>query len=288
MARINGLIDKLARKEIAFGTWVQSGDFAAARAAGDSSADFAFVDMEHTGFHFPDLGHTLQWMVSRRTAAQRPAPATPIVRTPPNASERNQWMTKQTLDYGAMGILLPQVMNADDVAAAVEAARYPLGPDGTGPQGVRGSLPFQAMRYWGMTSVPDYYEKADLWPLNEHGELLLLLLVENVAAWENIEELVAVPGVGGVVWGAGDGAVSMGIRTFDITDPRLTPYRRKVIAACKAAGVAVGTPAAGVAVGSPAPDIYEAIDEGFDFIGLGSWDPDLAAKARDYAASKAK
>lgn len=286
MARINGLIDKLTRNEVAFGAWVQCGDFAAAREAGDSSADFVFVDMEHAGFHFPDLGQTLQWLVSRRTAHVTPAPASPIVRTPPNARERNQWITKQTLDYGAMGILLPQVADPDDVAFAVNAARYPQGPDGPGPQGSRGSLPMNAMRYWGMTNVPEFYRRADLWPLDHDGELLLMLLVESVAAWENIEELVKVPGVGAVVWGPGDGAVTMGIHTFDITDPRLTPYRRKVIDACKAAGVAVGTPAAGVAVGSPAPDIFEAIDEGFDFIGLGTWDEDLAAKARDYASQK--
>jgi 4-hydroxy-2-oxoheptanedioate aldolase len=136
----------------------------------------------------------------------------------------------------------------------------------------------QAMRYWGINSIPEYIEAADLWPLNPDGELLLMLLVEDSYAWDHIEELVAVPGVGAVLWGPGDGSLTLGLHTFDMNDPALAPYRQKVVGACKAAGVAVGHPLA--------VDPYGTIDEGFDFFAIPDWDAAEVAKIRAYAESK--
>lgn len=273
--RVNGLIATLERGDVAFGAWLQNGDYAAAQRAGDSSADFVFVDMEHTGFGFAELGHTLQWLVSRRTAAQHPAPASPIVRTPVTADDRAAWVHKQTLDYGAMGLLLAQASRPDDVREVVQSMRYPQPAEG-GSVGRRGALPGTAMRYLGIHSPEEYFARADLWPLHPQGELMLVLLVESVEAWQNIDELVAVPGVGAVLWGPGDGLVSLGIRSFDVTDRALDPYRAAVVASCKAAGVPVGNPAA--------TDLHRAIDEGFDFLSTPRWDENRIADARAYAS----
>ncbi|MGP3534157.1 HpcH/HpaI aldolase family protein [Microbacterium sp. RD1] len=275
--RLNGLIATLERGDVAFGAWLQNGDFAAAQGAGDSSADFVFVDMEHTGFGFAELGHSLQWLLSRRTASRRPAPASPIVRTPVTADDRAPWVHKQTLDYGAMGLLLAQASRPDDVREVVQSMRYPR-PGDDGPTGRRGALPGTAMRYLGIDSPEEYFARADLWPLSPRGELMLVLLVESVQAWENIDELVAVPGVGAVLWGPGDGLVSLGIHTFDVADPVLDPYRAAVVASCKAAGVPVGNPAA--------TDLHRAIDEGFDFISTPDWDEPTIAAARAYARAR--
>ncbi len=277
MPRRNRLIHRLLKREFALGSWAAVGDYPTIRAAGDSSADFVLLDFEHLGFSFPDLGQSLQWLLSRRTAGQLPVPATPMVRIPSNASERNQWMVKQTLDYGAFGIVLPQVVRPDDVAAAVEAMRYPQGPTGSGPEGQRGAMPAQAMRYWGVTSIPEYFDVADLHPLRASGETLLMIIVEHVEAWERIEELVRVPGVGAVLWGPGDGSVSLGIHSMDANDPALAPYRAKVIAACKDAGVPVGHGGIG--------DFRSVIDEGFDFGCLGIWSEHVAQDVRDYAGA---
>lgn len=275
--RVNGLIATLERGEIAFGAWLQNGDYSAAQRAGDSSADFVVVDMEHTGFGFTEFGHTLQWLLSRRTSHLRPAPASPIVRTPVTADDRGAWVHKHALDYGAMGLLLAQASRPEDVREVVQSMRYPR-PLHDGPVGRRGALPGTAMRYLGIASPEEYFVRADLWPLNPHGELMLVLLVESVQAWQNIDELVAVPGVGAVLWGPGDGLVSLGVHTFDVSDPVLDPYRAAVVASCKAAGVPVGNPAAA--------DLHRAIDEGFDFISTPSWDEALIAEARAYATAR--
>lgn len=275
--RVNGLIAALEKGDVAFGAWLQNGDYSAAQRAGDSSADFVIVDMEHTGFGFTELGHTMQWLLSRRTSHRRPAPASPIVRTPVTADDRAAWVHKQTLDYGAMGLLLAQASRPDDVREVVQSMRYPQASD-NGPVGRRGALPGTAMRYLGIDSHEEYFARADLWPLNPHGELMLVLLVESVDAWQNIDELVAVPGVGAVLWGPGDGLVSLGIHTFDVADPVLDPYRAAVVASCKAAGIPVGNPAA--------TDLQRAIDEGFDFISTPDWNETRIAEARTYARAR--
>ncbi len=277
---MNGIIERLRRGELALGAWVEVGDYRGAREAGDSSADFAILDMEHVGFSFPDLGQTLQWMLSRRNAGSVPAAASPIVRIPPNGAEPNQWMVKQSLDYGAFGILHPQVTTAQQAATIAAAMRYPGSTGHPGLEGVRGTLPMTAMRYWGIPDYRHYFDRADLWPLRPDGDLLLGVLVESVAAWQNIDEIVAAPGLGAVFWGPGDGSMSLGLRDFDIADERLAPYRAKVIAACKAAGVAVGTPGA--------IDPFAAVDEGFDFLVLTKWDEDLARQLREYSLSRAQ
>jgi 4-hydroxy-2-oxoheptanedioate aldolase len=48
-----------------------------------------------------------------------------MVRIPPNARERNQWVIKQALDTGVYGLVLPHLNTVEDAQAAVAAARYP-------------------------------------------------------------------------------------------------------------------------------------------------------------------
>ncbi len=273
---LNGLAAALHHRSFAVGSWVQVGDFEQARRVGDSTADFTIVDMEHVGFSFPDLELTLQWLLSRRTAATRPMIATPIVRLPATGAEFSSWMAKQALDHGAYGLLIPQVTAPEQLSAAAAAMRYPAAAGRPPNGGTRGALPPRAMRYWGINDIEEYFARADLWPSAPQGELTLIALLESVTAWESIDEIVRVDGLTAVLWGPGDGSLSLGIRDFNIDHPRLQPHRAELIAACKSAGVPIGT------AGTQAP--FAAIDEGFDFLAMPSWDEDLANRLRDYAS----
>lgn len=93
---------------------------------------------------------------------------------------------------------------------------------------------------WGL-SVADYMARADAWPLNPDGELLLGLKIENVRALVNVEASLAVPGISFAEWGPGDMGLSLGHATQH--DP---PYpadmlaaRSRVLAASRAAGIAI-------------------------------------------------
>ena len=80
-------------------------------------------------------------------------------------------------------------------------------------------------------------QKADAWPLNPEGELLLGVKLEDKYALANAEENLKVPGVGFAEWGPGDMALSLGIRgpgNVAERDPKMVAARAKVFAACKA------------------------------------------------------
>src|SRR5260370_1027613 len=80
-------------------------------------------------------------------------------------------------------------------------------------------------------SQDEYRQKADAWPLNPNGELLLGLKLEDKYALANAEENARVPGIAFAEWGPGDMALSLGVRA---NAPEMLAARAKVFAACKA------------------------------------------------------
>jgi 4-hydroxy-2-oxoheptanedioate aldolase len=96
-----------------------------------------------------------------------------------------------------------------------------------------------AAAIWGIP-IDDYLRRAEPWPLNPDGELLLGLKIENVRALAAAEETTAIPGIAFAEWGPGDMGMSLGLP--DAHDPPYPPQmleaRAKVLAACKTHNVA--------------------------------------------------
>ncbi len=262
--RLNRCVERLQAGEVPIGAWMPCGDLYAARRIGDSELDFVVIDMEHEGFDFPALGNTLQWLLSPRACRRgrfTVSPA-PIVRVPADGSERNDWMIKQVLDYGAFGVLIPRVQSRADAEHAVRAARYSRGPDGPEPQGHRGMSPVVAMRYWGCSGFPEYFEKAELWPLSPDGEVVVWAMIEDKVGFENVEEIVATPGLGGLVFGHGDGSLSLGAEGA-MGQPGFAPLeeaRARLLDVCGAAGMPFG------AVVTNTADYHAAVAAGFSTV----------------------
>jgi 4-hydroxy-2-oxoheptanedioate aldolase len=103
-----------------------------------------------------------------------------IVEAPVNGTDGqnvafNAWQFRQILARGVHGILLCQAESAEAVKEFVRACRFPhhkAGTDtlGTGTRG-RGSEP--TARRSGACNQEDYFARAEPWPLNPKGELLL-------------------------------------------------------------------------------------------------------------------
>ena len=181
------------------------------------------------------------------TRSGHPTPAV-IVSLPVDGSSEtvvraNAWMGRQALAAGAHGLLLCHAETPEAVRAFVEAARYPHQAVGVGPRlgvGRRGSGgQSHAAAMWGIT-VAEYMRRADAWPLNPAGELLLGLKIENVRALASVEASLAAPGIAFAEWGPGDMGLSMGHPTQH--DPPYPPdmlaARARVLAACRASGIA--------------------------------------------------
>jgi 4-hydroxy-2-oxoheptanedioate aldolase len=125
---------------------------------------------------------------------------------------------------------------------------------GEGHRGEHGSAPAAAI--WGI-SVQEYEERADPWPLNPNGELLLGVKEEDKYALANVSENLKVPGIGMAEWGPGDMALSLGVPSGRgaVSDPRMQAARAKVLAACKANHIAFLNSLA-------ATDVVDMIKEG--------------------------
>jgi 4-hydroxy-2-oxoheptanedioate aldolase len=148
----------------------------------------------------------------------------------------------------------------EDAQAAVVAARYPQVPgvQDFAPAGERGWGNRIASRYWGLTPQ-EYYDAADLWPLDPEGNILLMGIVEEAEGVQNIRDILRqVRGIGAIWAGPGDMSVSMGLRG-QASHPAVQENLLRVLAACKEFGVPCAT-------GATANDVAMRLEQGFRII----------------------
>jgi len=221
------------------------GTFDAGKADAQTYADYISYDMEHAPYDVKGLAEYMKGLVAggpTRSGHRTPAV---IVNVPVNgideaAVRANAWMFSQVLATGVHGIMLTHADTPGAVRAFVEMSRLPIHHQGVatgvldeGRRGAHGSP--TAAQIWGV-SVQEYEDRADVWPLNPKGELLLGVKLEDKYALANAEQNLKVPGIGFAEWGPGDMALSLGIRTPNAAekDPQMLAARAKVFAACKA------------------------------------------------------
>ena len=210
-------------------------------------ADYINVGMEHGSFDMAGLDEYLRGLVAggpTRSGHRTPAVIVeaPVEGRSAEIVRYNAWQFRQILGRGAHGILLCQAESAAAVRAFVEACRYPVNTIGVGADlgwGTRGvGSEGVCAGVWGV-SRDEYLAKADPWPLNPEGELLLGLKIESAAALPHIEEILSVPGIGFAEMGPGDLSLSLGYRTMPQPWPeQMQETHERVKAACRHSGVA--------------------------------------------------
>ena len=245
LPRLNGIIRALEHGQPAL-TSFTSAEIDAALAMSTARYDGIVFEMEHNPWDVRALRDCLQYLLNRRQIAQAGslAPAvTPLVRIPPNGDEKNQWLAKQALDLGAYGIVWPHVSTAEQAYNAVASCRYPRLKTAPlyQPSGLRGDGPAAASRYWGLTQQ-EYYAKADVWPLNPQGEILVVLMIEDTAGIANLKEMLRnVPGIGVILIGEGDLSQELGYpRQYE--HPAVVEAMTEIIRICREHNVPVGHP----------------------------------------------
>lgn len=227
-------------------------------------ADYINVGMEHGAFNMAGLDDYLRGLVDGGPTRSGHRMPTVIVEAPVEGTNAtivryNAWQFRQILARGVHGILLCQVESADAVRAFVESCRYPIHHRGVGAglgvgrRGVGGEP--SAAAVWGVDR-DEYVRRADPWPLNPEGELLLGVKIESAAAIPHIEAILSVPGIGFAEMGPGDLSLSLGY--FSVPSPlppEMLAVRERVRAACRSRGIAF--------LESATPDdVARKIDEG--------------------------
>ncbi len=262
--RLNPAIARLERGEPAFGCFLQGGSVPDATWGARSGYDFVVYEMEHGPFNVTDLRLSLQFMLDRRELAESGSIApkvAPLVRVPANGREQSQWIAKQVLDQGVYGIVVPMINTPEDAIAALRACRYAqaLGAPDREPVGQRGHSPAGASRYWGLP-ILDYTDKADVWPLDPDGEILLCLQCEHIESVENLPRILdAVDNKPGVILiSEKDLSVSMGYRS--LFTPEVAEAVHRAASICRERGVPFGSPQV-----TP-ENVQQRLDDGFRFL----------------------
>jgi 2-keto-3-deoxy-L-rhamnonate aldolase RhmA len=209
--------------------------------------DFLWIEMEHS----PLTLETVRSMI----LATRGLKAMPFTRVPVN----EPWMAKRVLDIGSLGVVFPFTSTRELAEQAVKSCKYP-------PQGIRGFGAAMAASRWGM-SGSDYAKFA-----NEN--VLVVVIIEQKQAVDNIEQIASVPGVDVLFIGVNDLSFSLGVGG-KTNDPIVEEAVNKVLAAGKKYNIPVGYPA-----GNPV-EINKRIAQGFRFFQASSDLGMMAAGARD-------
>src|SRR5437867_4483447 len=244
--RINRAIELLAQGQPIYYTGSHAGttgSFEQGKQDAQTYADYISYDMEHAPYDIKGLAEYMQGLAAGGpTKSGHRAPAV-IVNVPVNGTDEatvraNAWMFAQVLATGVHGVLLTHADTPGAVRAFVEAIRLPIHKQGVGQgisegrRGVHGAE--AASKIWGV-SPEEYLQKADAWPLNPNGELLLGLKLEDKYALENAEENLKIPGIAFAEWGPGDMSLSLGIRVPNAERaPQMQAARARIFAACKA------------------------------------------------------
>lgn len=118
----------------------------------------------------------------------------PIIHTDPAVATAR---IVEQLNAGHVGVMLQEVESADEVRAGLTAMRF-ASKGGSRPDNGIGL----AAAYWKLSEA-EYRDKADPWPLNPRGELVLWAIVESRKGIANIREIAQVPGLAVIVVGAG-------------------------------------------------------------------------------------
>jgi len=131
----------------------------------------------------------------------------------------------QILDAGAVGIMVPRVRSAAQVEQVLRFMKYP-------PVGDRGMNAARTNTLYHGMKVAEYSDRAN-------AETMLIVQIETREAVEQIDAILALPGVDAVLMGPTDLSMSLGVR--DPSHAKVDEYTQKVVEAAKRAGKPSGT-----------------------------------------------
>jgi 2-keto-3-deoxy-L-rhamnonate aldolase RhmA len=246
---VNHFKRAIASGQTPIGAWLMSAAPSTAEALGAVGFDFLVVDMEHTPIDTPQMIGILQAIAG--TSAQA------IVRPPWNDAV----MVKRVMDAGAQTLLFPFVQNVEEAKRAVASTRYPPG----GVRGVAGT--HRGSRYG---TIPNYLQRA-----NE--EVCVIVQIETLPAFDQLEAIAAVPGVDSIFIGPGDLSASMGY-IGDIGNAVVQDKLREGAQACKRLGKPSGI------IGMNPDMAGKFIEYGFSWVAVGSDMGYMVSRGQEYLA----
>lgn len=207
---ITSLREHWRNGDTTLGGWLATPSTVMAEATARAGFDYVCIDTQHGAVEYSDAVGLIQAILL--------GGASPVVRVPWN----EPGVIGKMLDAGAHGVIVPMVNTVEEAEGVVRAARYaPAGARSYGPSvvGMRGD---------------DYPSWAA-----EH--VAVIPMIETRQAVDNIDDILAVPGIDAIYVGPADLSLTLGLPPGNNDDaPEFTDAFETIAAACERAGVVAG------------------------------------------------
>ena len=175
---MNPLFDR-----VSIGSWITLAHPGIAEIMASAGFDWLAVDLEHSVITIREAEELIRIIDLKGVA--------PLVRLSSNNSEQ----IKRVMDAGAHGVIVPMVNSVEAAMAAVAAVKYP-------PVGTRSFALARAHGYG--VAFDEYLE----W---QQDNSMVVVQIEHIEAVNNLEAILAVPGVDAYFVGPYDLSGSIGI-----------------------------------------------------------------------------
>ena len=178
----SNLKDKLSKNELTIGSWLTIPNQAIIEILGTAGFEWLTIDMEHSPISIETILNLIGHIQGNGMQA--------LVRV----SKNEEVPIKRVLDAGADGVIVPMIKNREEAERAVGFVKYP-------PIGNRGVGLNRAQKYG--TAFDTYQD----WVKNK---AVVIAQIEHIEAVTNLEEILSVEGIDGIIVGPYDLSASMG------------------------------------------------------------------------------
>ncbi len=232
LKKIESIRHDLRNKKESIGSWMQIPHASIAEIMGQSGYEWVAVDLEHGAIsvhQLPDLFRALEL-----------GDTLPLVRLAQGSPKD----CKQALDAGAGGVIVPMIENARQLKLIRDACCWP-------PAGNRG-VGFSRANLFG--KYFDAYSK-------EAQSPILVAMIENIEAVNDLEEILQVDGLDALLIGPYDLSASMAL-TAKFDHPKFIEALNKILSLSISANIPCG-----IHIVNPSIDELKfRIEEGYKFI----------------------
>lgn len=202
---------KLSSNQVTIGSWITFQSDKSIEVLSNFSFDWLCLDIEHNLFNHETLLGLIRTIQYYDKAA--------LIRIDSN----DPVIIKKCLDAGADGLIIPMINSAQEALNAVHSSYYP-------PRGIRGVGLSRAQNY-GLE-----FKRYQDW-LKDN--LVIIAQIEHYEGINNLEEIVKIDGIDGLIIGPYDLSASIG-RPGDLESLEMKEMIEKFQITCKNAGKAFG------------------------------------------------
>jgi 2-dehydro-3-deoxyglucarate aldolase len=178
----SALKEKLKNNQLTLGSWLTIPHQSVVEILGTAGFEWLTIDIEHAAIGIEGVINMIGHIQGNGMQA--------LVRV----SKNEEVIIKRVLDAGADGIIVPTVRNKEEATQAVNFAKYP-------PAGTRGV---------GLNRAQKYGTAFDSYKQWVKDEIVIIAQIEHIESVNNLEAILSVPGIDGIIIGPYDLSASMG------------------------------------------------------------------------------